>query len=34
MVLTFAGPLGNAESGGEDVRTVLVGALGCNLHGA
>jgi hypothetical protein len=31
MVLTFTGSLSIAESGGEDVRAMLVGALGCNL---
>src|SRR5262245_58268202 len=31
MVLTFTGSLGVAEAGREDVRTMLVGALGCNL---
>jgi VIT1/CCC1 family predicted Fe2+/Mn2+ transporter len=31
MVLTFTGSLSVAEAGGEDVRTMLVGALGCNL---
>jgi VIT1/CCC1 family predicted Fe2+/Mn2+ transporter len=31
MVLTFTGTLSVAEAGREDVRTMLVGALGCNL---
>jgi len=31
MVLTFTGSLSVAESGREDVRTMLIGALGCNL---
>lgn len=31
MVLTFTGSLSVAEVGREDVRTMLVGALGCNL---
>jgi hypothetical protein len=31
MVLTFTGTLGVAEAGREDVRLMLVGALGCNL---
>ena len=31
MVLTFTGSLSAAEAGREDVRTMLVGALGCNL---
>jgi hypothetical protein len=31
MVLTFTGSLSVAESGRDDVRTMLVGALGCNL---
>jgi len=31
MVLTFTGSLSVAEAGHEDVRTMLVGALGCNL---
>jgi VIT1/CCC1 family predicted Fe2+/Mn2+ transporter len=31
MVLTFTGALGVAEAGREDVRTMLIGALGCNL---
>ena len=31
MVLTFTGSLSVAESGREDVRAMLVGALGCNL---
>ena len=31
MVLTFTGSLSDAEAGREDVRTMLVGALGCNL---
>ena len=31
MVLTFTGALSVAEAGREDVRTMLIGALGCNL---
>ena len=31
MVLTFTGSLSVAEAGREHVRTMLVGALGCNL---
>ena len=31
MALTFTGSLSIAEAGREDVRTMLVGALGCNL---
>jgi VIT1/CCC1 family predicted Fe2+/Mn2+ transporter len=31
MVLTFTGSLSVAESGRDDVRAMLVGALGCNL---
>lgn len=31
MVLTFTGSLGVAEAGREDVRVMLIGALGCNL---
>ncbi len=31
MVLTFTGSLSIAEAGREDIRTMLVGALGCNL---
>ncbi len=31
MVLTFTGSLSIAESGAEDVRTMLIGALGCNF---
>jgi hypothetical protein len=31
MVLTFTGSLSAAESGRQEVRTMLVGALGCNL---
>jgi hypothetical protein len=31
MVLTFTGSLSIAETGREDVRTMLIGALGCNL---
>jgi hypothetical protein len=31
MVLTFTGSLSVVEAGREDVRTMLVGALGCNL---
>lgn len=31
MVLTFTGSLSVAESGRDDVRLMLIGALGCNL---
>ena len=31
MVLTFTGSLSVAESGRDEVRTMLVGALGCNI---
>jgi hypothetical protein len=31
MVLTFTGSLSVAESGRQEVRTMLIGALGCNL---
>jgi VIT1/CCC1 family predicted Fe2+/Mn2+ transporter len=31
MVLTFTGSLSVAEAGREDIRTMLIGALGCNL---
>ena len=31
MVLTFTGSLSAASSGREEVRTMLIGALGCNL---
>jgi hypothetical protein len=31
MVLTFTGSIAIAESGHEDIRTMLFGALGCNL---
>jgi hypothetical protein len=31
MVLTFTGSLAVAEAGREDVRAMLIGALGCNL---
>jgi hypothetical protein len=31
MVLTFTGPLSVADAVREDIRTMLVGALGCNL---
>ena len=31
MVLTFTGSLSVATAGHEDVRTMLIGALGCNL---
>src|SRR5262245_48780709 len=31
MVLTFTGSLSVAEAGHEDVRTMLIAALGCNL---
>src|SRR5204863_508677 len=30
MVLTFTGSLSVAEAGREDVRTMLIGAIGCN----
>jgi hypothetical protein len=33
MVLTFTGSLSVAEAGREDVRTMLIGALGCNIAG-
>src|SRR3954468_18991499 len=31
MVLTFTGSLSVAEAGREDVRVMLIGALGCNV---
>src|SRR6476660_9278211 len=31
MVLTFTGSLSVAEAGRNEVRTMLIGALGCNL---
>ena len=31
MVLTFTGSLSIAESGRDDIRAMLIGALGCNL---
>jgi hypothetical protein len=31
MVLTFTGTLSVAEAGREEVRTMLIGALGCNI---
>ena len=31
MVLTFTGSLSIAQAGQEDVRTMLIGALGCNI---
>jgi VIT1/CCC1 family predicted Fe2+/Mn2+ transporter len=31
MVVTFTGSLSVAEAGRDDVRTMLIGALGCNL---
>jgi hypothetical protein len=31
MLLTFTGSLSVAEAGREDIRTMLIGALGCNL---
>jgi VIT1/CCC1 family predicted Fe2+/Mn2+ transporter len=31
MVLTFTGSLGIADAGGNEVRVMLIGALGCNL---
>lgn len=31
MVLTFTGSLSIAEAGREEIRTMLIGALGCNL---
>ena len=31
MVLTFTGSLSIAEAGRDDIRTMLIGALGCNL---
>src|SRR3954447_11130177 len=33
MVLTFTGSLSVAEAGREDGRTMLIGAVGCNLAG-
>jgi VIT1/CCC1 family predicted Fe2+/Mn2+ transporter len=31
MVLTFTGSLSVADAGGDDVRAMLIGALGCNV---
>jgi hypothetical protein len=31
MVLTFTGSLSVAEAGRDDVRTMLIAALGCNI---
>ena len=31
MVLTFTGSLSVAKPGRDDVRTMLIGALGCNI---
>ena len=31
MVLTFTGSLSVAEAGREDIRTMLIGAVGCNI---
>jgi hypothetical protein len=31
MVLTFTGSISIAEAGREDIRAVLIAALGCNL---
>ena len=31
MVLTFTGSLSAAEAGRDDVRAMLIGALGCNI---
>src|SRR5881227_1265866 len=31
MVLTFTGSISVMEAGREDVRTMLIGAIGCNL---
>lgn len=31
MVLTFTGSLGAATAGREEIRTMLIGAIGCNL---
>jgi VIT1/CCC1 family predicted Fe2+/Mn2+ transporter len=31
MALTFTGTISVAEAGGEDVRSALVGAIGCNI---
>src|SRR5215470_13510245 len=31
MVLTFTGSLSIAEAGRDDIRAMLIGALGCNL---
>src|SRR5580765_4150624 len=31
MVLTFTGSLSVAEAGRDDIRTMLIGALGCNF---
>ena len=32
MVLTFTGTLSVATAGREDVRVMLVAAIGCNIH--
>ena len=31
MVLTFTGSLSIAEAGREDIRAMLIGAVGCNI---
>ncbi len=31
MVLTFTGSLSVAKAGRDDIRTMLIGALGCNI---
>src|SRR6185503_8323320 len=31
MVLTFTGSLSAAEAGREDIRVMLIGAIGCNI---
>jgi len=31
MVLTFTGSLSIAEAGRDDIRAMLIGALGCNV---
>ena len=31
MVLTFTGSLSAAEAGPDDIRAMLIGALGCNI---
>ena len=31
MVLTFTGSLSVAEGGREDISTMLIGAVGCNI---